>query len=318
MAASIPSEPAAEAEPKPARSLRPLRMIWRATAVYPGRVAIAFAALVTTATATLGIPWGFRQIIDKGFAKGADPEAIQLWFMALIGIVGVLALGGVTLFAAQFILPETLFPWLSITSGLLVVAIGVVMVRERGRAFLSGNTHFGHSHHSHGHALHSMHAHQHVHDDHGHAHHEHTHHQHSHDGAHSHGHAAHVHRHAHPHSHLPPGADGSPVTWRSLLALGVSGGLLPCPSALVLMLGAISVQRVAFGLALIVMFSLGLASVLTAIGIVLVYAGQFFRRIPEGGPIFRFVPVASALFITVAGVGITLQSLMQFGLLPLS
>ncbi|HMP55470.1 MAG TPA: ABC transporter transmembrane domain-containing protein [Novosphingobium sp.] len=68
-------------------------MIWRAAAAYPGRIAIAFAALVTTATATLGIPWGFRQIIDKGFAKGADPQAIQLWFMALIGIVGVLALG---------------------------------------------------------------------------------------------------------------------------------------------------------------------------------------------------------------------------------
>lgn len=274
--------------------------------------------------------WGAAHAFSPGHGKTLVGAYLigsrgTAWHALLLGLTttithtaGVLALGGVTLFAAQFILPETLFPWLSITSGLLVVAIGVVMVRERGRAFLSGNTHFGHSHHSHGHALHSMHAHQHVHDDHGHAHHEPTHHQHSHDGAHSHGHAAHVHRHAHPHSHLPPGADGSPVTWRSLLALGVSGGLLPCPSALVLMLGAISVQRVAFGLALIVMFSLGLASVLTAIGIVLVYAGQFFRRIPEGGPIFRFVPVASALFITVAGVGITLQSLMQFGLLTLS
>ncbi|HMO68844.1 MAG TPA: ABC transporter transmembrane domain-containing protein, partial [Novosphingobium sp.] len=98
MATTTPSDPAdpdqpAPTEPKPARSLGPLRMIWRAAAAYPGRIAIAFAALVTTATATLGIPWGFRQIIDKGFAKGADPQAIQLWFMALIGIVGVLALG---------------------------------------------------------------------------------------------------------------------------------------------------------------------------------------------------------------------------------
>ena len=80
-------------EPKPARSLGPLRMIWRAARAYPGHIVIAFCALVTTATATLGIPWGFRQIIDKGFARGADPQAIQLWFMALIAIVGVLAIG---------------------------------------------------------------------------------------------------------------------------------------------------------------------------------------------------------------------------------
>ena len=93
MATSTSSDPAPEAEAKPARSLGPLRMIWRAASAYPGRIAIACAALVTTATATLGIPWGFRQIIDKGFAKGADPQAIQLWFMALIAIVGVLALG---------------------------------------------------------------------------------------------------------------------------------------------------------------------------------------------------------------------------------
>ena len=69
---------AAEARPdeaKPARSLGPLRMIWRAAKVYPGHIVIAFCALVTTATATLGIPWGFRQIIDKGFAKEIDPKS---------------------------------------------------------------------------------------------------------------------------------------------------------------------------------------------------------------------------------------------------
>jgi ABC-type nickel/cobalt efflux system permease component RcnA len=107
------------------------------------------------------------------------------------------------------------------------------------------------------------------------------------------------------------------MNWRSLLALGISGGLIPCPSALVLMLGAISLQRVGFGLALIVMFSLGLASVLTAIGIVLVYAGRFFQRIPEGGPFLRFVPIASALMITLIGLGITLQALRTMGLLTL-
>ncbi len=97
--------------------------------------------------------------------------------------------------------------------------------------------------------------------------------------------------------------------------LGVAGGLLPCPSALVLMLGAISMQRVGFGLILIVLFSLGLASVLTAIGIALVYARQFVNRIPESGPVLRLAPVASAAFITLAGVVITWQALIQAGVL---
>jgi len=83
----------ASAEPRPARTLGPLRMIWRAALAYPAKVAIAGAALVTTATATLGIPWGFRQIIDQGFARGADPQAIQSWFAALLAIVAILAAG---------------------------------------------------------------------------------------------------------------------------------------------------------------------------------------------------------------------------------
>ena len=166
-------------------------------------------------------------------------------------------------------------------SGVLVVVIGAVMIKDRLHSFVTGQAH----HHHHGH-------------------------DHDHDHTHDHG-------HDHHHHHLPPGVDGAPITWRGLLALGISGGLLPCPSALVLMLGAISLQRVGFGLALIVMFSLGLASVLTAIGVVLVYAGKFFQRIPESGPLFRFVPVASALFITVVGVGITVQALMNIGIFTL-
>lgn len=86
-------EPAAPAEPKPARSLGPLRMIWRAALAYPSRIMIAALSLVTTAGATLAIPYEFRQIIDKGFAKGADPEVIDRWFLTLILIVVVLAAG---------------------------------------------------------------------------------------------------------------------------------------------------------------------------------------------------------------------------------
>ena len=116
---------------------------------------------------------------------------------------------------------------------------------------------------------------------------------------------------------MPPGTDGSPITWRSLLALGVSGGLLPCPSALVVMLSAISLGRVGFGLLLIVAFSLGLAGVLTAIGLLFVYGARWLQRLSRGrmrAPALRLVPIASALFVTTAGLIITGRAMIEAGL----
>jgi len=84
--AQAPDAPAARR-----RSLGPLRMVWRELFNYPGRMATAGLALITTATSTLAIPYGFRQIIDQGFAQGADPSAIRSWFVMLIGVVFVLA-----------------------------------------------------------------------------------------------------------------------------------------------------------------------------------------------------------------------------------
>jgi len=86
-------EPAAETSARPARSLGPLRMIWRAALAYPGRVATAAMALVVTASATLAIPSGFRLIIDRGFAQGGDPTDIGRWFQYLLLIIVVLAVG---------------------------------------------------------------------------------------------------------------------------------------------------------------------------------------------------------------------------------
>ena len=93
------------------------------------------------------------------------------------------------------------------------------------------------------------------------------------------------HYHAHGdgriHSHLPPGADGSPITWKSLLTLGISGGLLPCLSALVMLLSASALGNVGLGMTLVVAFSLGLALVLSAIGLILVYAKRNFDKLPK-------------------------------------
>ncbi len=105
------------------------------------------------------------------------------------------------------------------------------------------------------------------------------------------------------------------MTWRSLLALGVSGGLIPCPSALVLLLGAVALGRIGFGMILVVSFSFGLAVVLTAIGLAMVYARRFFDRFSFEARVPRLLPVASALVMVLAGCGIVLGALKQAGVL---
>ena len=107
------------------------------------------------------------------------------------------------------------------------------------------------------------------------------------------------------HHHLPSG----PVTVRGLLALGVSGGLIPCPSALVVLLAAVALHRVAFGMLLITAFSLGLAGVLMAVGLLVVYARQWLERVPVSAALLRRVPIASAGVITLIGVGLLVRTL---------
>jgi nickel/cobalt exporter len=216
-----------------------------------------------------------------------------------------------------------LFPWLSLLSGLFVVGIGINLMVSRfksseaatwlqklktdltkSRGLKSPVLQYEHSEvvgHQHKFVLGSSPEHFHSHD-----------HAHPHPHSHDHAQAHHEHDHAHTdHSHLPPGAEGEPVTWRSLLALGISGGLLPCPSALVVLLGAIALNRIGFGLILVLAFSLGLAGALTAIGILFIYAGRLFTRFPSQGRLIRFLPVLSALFVSMIGVGIFIKALQE-------
>src|SRR5262249_57690244 len=114
-----------------------------------------------------------------------------------------------------------LFPILGLVSGAVVLAIGLKLFINRLRAALKRSNASHEHHHEHDHE----HDHHHGHDHH----HDHDHHHHD-------GESTLVHSLVGPHhTHIPPGADGTSVTWRSLLALGISGGLLPCPSALVVM-----------------------------------------------------------------------------------
>ena len=141
--------------------------------------------------------------------------------------------------------------------------------------------------------------HGHAHDaDHGHAH----------DNGHTHDHGdGHGHTHGgHGHSHAAP----DDLSWRSLIALGISGGLIPCPSALVVLLSAIALHQVAFGMALILAFSFGLAAVVSGIGLTVIYARRLFQRLPaDRGRFVAALPIASAAIITTLGAALTLRSL---------
>lgn len=111
--------------------------------------------------------------------------------------------------------------------------------------------------------------------------------------------------HDHDHHHH----DDERLTSRGILGVGIAAGLLPCPSALVVLLSAIALHRVGFGLALIVAFSLGLAATITGIGLVAVLARQTFARVRLDGPLVRALPALSAAVIVVAGIVITARAL---------
>src|SRR5205085_11155238 len=184
---------------------------------------------------------GHGKTIVAAYLVGSRGTAKHAVFLGLTVTIthtaGVFALGLITLFAAQYVVPERLYPILSLISGAIVVIIGLSLFIKRLNAAL------GFVAHEHEHESEHTHSHDHTHE-------------HTHDG--------------HTHTHLPPGADGRRVTWRSLLALGISGGLLPCPSALVVLLSAISLHRVGYGLLLVVAFSFGLACTLTGVGLLFV------------------------------------------------
>jgi nickel/cobalt exporter len=204
--------------------------------------------------------------------------------------VSVFLLGLATLFLFQYVVPQKVTQVLGAISGLSIVVIGGWMLYKRLRG--AGHTH------SHSHDDDHAHVHSHAHG------HEHHHHDHPHDHVHE-------HTHSHDHSHGPGGHTHMPdeMSWSGLAALGASGGLVPCESALVLLLTAIALRRVGLGLLLLVSFSLGLALVLMAIGILVIYAKNLLPSGSGGNPFFRWMPVASAAVVMLLGVVMTGVSL---------
>jgi nickel/cobalt exporter len=205
---------------------------------------------------------------------------------------GVLIVG-LTLTLSGSLLGEQLLGWLGTISGLLIAVIGTWLVITAVSAFTTGsppaNRH--HRHHHHG-----PHDHAHVHD-------------------HSHGHS-HDHRHDHRHEHPRARKEEhrTPHRLPSLLGVGLAGGLVPSPSALVVLLGAISLSRTFFGVLLVLGYGLGMAATLTAAGLLLSGGGNRLttlaeRRLPAWSRYTRYGTLLTALAVLTVGLGLTLRSL---------
>jgi ABC-type nickel/cobalt efflux system permease component RcnA len=212
----------------------------------------------------LAVFWGAAHALSPGHGKtivtaylvgsrGTPRHAALLGLVTTVThTAGVFALGGITLLLSRWIVPDRLYPWLDLSAGLLVVAVGATVLAGRMR----------------------------------------------HARAHRHGHHHHHHHHDESDAH----------SLRSLLAVGISGGLLPCPSALVVLLGAISLHRVGFGMALVGAFSLGLALAITSVGLIAVLAKGAFARVDGRGRLVAVLPAVSAAVIVVAGVGMVARA----------
>jgi nickel/cobalt transporter (NicO) family protein len=241
---------------------------------------------------SLGIAffWGAAHALSPGHgksiitaylvgARGTPRHALLLGgTVTITHTIGVFALGLVTLSLSQFILPEQLYPWLNLVSALLIVSVGLSVLRWRFVELRRRPTAAVHSHDDHGHS-------------HGHSH------------GHGHGHG-HTHDHGHSHSHDDPA-----LSRRRLLGVGISAGIIPCPTALVVLLAAISLHRVGYGLVLIVAFSLGLAATISGLGLAAVGARRVFRRIDFESRAVSLLPAVSALIVLGLGIAMTLRAL---------
>jgi nickel/cobalt transporter (NicO) family protein len=231
--------------------------------------------------------------------RGTPKHAVFLGAMVTFThTITVFALGIATLFLSRYVLPEKIYPVLGAISGVSIISIGAILLYQRIRSARALQHHHHPHEHVHAHAAHATaggdtHAHAHEHT------HEHPHHHH--------GALTHDHGDGHVHSHLPEGD----VRLGSLIALGASGGLVPCPSAMVLLLSSIALERVGLGLLLLVAFSAGLAGVLMGIGLLVLYAKHLLPDSEKTSrhAAFRLIPVASAALIICVGILMTGVSL---------
>jgi high-affinity nickel-transport protein len=235
--------------------------------------------LLTAALIALGL--GALHALEPGHGKtivaaylvgsrGTARHAILLGSIVTVShTAGVFALGAVTLYASRFIVPEQLYPWLSMFSGFTIAGLGGFMFLRRWTGKDANHTHASGQIHGHWFSAKQKRSEQ----------------------------AASCE------------AIATPVTLSQLFALGITGGIIPCPAALVVLLSAVALHRVGLGLFLIIAFSVGLAAVLICFGMLMVYARRSMSGLIADGPLItRWLPVASAAFMTLLGTAVAVHA----------
>ena len=233
---------------------------------------------------------GHGKAVVAAYLVASKGRVIDAVFLGLVvtftHTASVIALGLVALFGSQYFLPEDIAPWLSVASGLLIAILGLWLFGRNFNQYKQRK--LAHSHGD------TPHTHDHPHD-------------------HDHGHHHHHHGDGHSHSHVPDRAG----FW-GLLSLGISGGIVPCIDALVGLLFAISMNRIVWGLVILCAFSVGLAAVLVAIGVLMVLAKPIIDRFTGEGIWLQRLPIFSAIVVITLGTVLMVKALNDIGIVTIN
>ena len=222
--------------------------------------------------------------------RGRAIDGITLGFIVtLTHTFSVIILGVIATLLSHSFSDEQLHIWLGLVSSLLILSVGLWMFKQR----LTGNgnlTHFhffckdgpNHHHHDHDHHMHASP----IHDE------------------------EHAHHHGNTDQEVAVKSNESTDMWK-LLMLGVSGGMVPCPPAIVALLAAIGAGRTAQGLTVTLFFSLGLGLVMMAIGIVLSQAGRLTEKVSDNKALGQKLGILSAFIIILLGCYTMYHSLTE-------
>jgi ABC-type nickel/cobalt efflux system permease component RcnA len=261
-------------------------------AIAPARAESGFSNLVTrkvTPVALVGMI-GLALLFGAGHAfapghgktvmaaylvgtRGRPIDAVLLgMIVSIMHTASVLVLAAVLYQVNRSTPVDRIYPWLTVASGVILISLGATLAFSRARTLRARRRHD----HAHAHDHHDV-------------------------PAHAHSHSGHAHTHD-----LPP--DVPPLSRKGLVLLASSGGLLPSPSAVLVLLGAFVTGRAALGLGLVAVFSVGLAVTLTGIGLVLVFSGRVIaKRGMRRHKLVDCLPLASAAAIAVVGTVIATQ-----------
>jgi len=252
------------------------------------------AALIAAGLGALhALEPGHGKTIVAAYLVGSHGTARHAILLGLIvtaaHTAGVYLLGAITLYASKYIVPEQLYPWLGMISGIIIAVFASYLLIHAWTVENGEKLHDRGTPHSHWFAsLGRRGTRERI--------------------------LSKDHSQSLSHEGTPSRATPKNVSVAQLLTLGITGGIIPCPAALVVLLGAFSLHRIGFGLFLIVAFSLGLAAVLIAIGLLMVYAKQFLARWKSNESVTqRWLPIASAGFMLILGLAIASRALLSTG-----